>query len=303
MGLLNPLYGLVVPFLFIFTLPLAIFAGVTTSLAFMFLMFRVFIVYLEIVLAFVPDFLKGRIRYPHVSLRPPRQRQTSWAFSPNHGLQLSIPQASSAPSGSGHSSPDRSPLRSGYTTPGTLRPRHRHQASHGFSVPPKSHRRSHSQASAGSAGTITPIHEDEVLLSTEPALTPSVGLDRDFEGIGGWRLDGREEEDDSWTSINSRLELPGDRTPLLSHHGSRSRSLGPLTPAEGPRLLSSGFGVATGSQSPVERQASPSSSRRTTRTMRQLPSAPAVLDTDNGYFPKVLSPTAKSGSSQQNGSG
>ncbi|KAK0750974.1 hypothetical protein B0T18DRAFT_59804 [Schizothecium vesticola] len=302
MALLNPVYGLVVPFLLFFTMPFAIFAGFTTALAFMVLMFRVFIVYFEIALALVPEFLTRRIRYRHVPFEAPRPLQPSWTITRDHSLQLSIPPTSTVNSESEHGSPARSPLRSGYTTPGTLHPRHRQQATHAFSMLPKSHRRSHSHASAGSAGTITPMHEGEVLLATEAALTPSVGLDRDFEGIGGWRLDGNEDEDGSWTNINSRLELPGDRMSISAHHRSRSRSLGPLTPAEGPLLLSSGFGVGTGAQSPVERQASPSSSRRTTRAMRQLPSAPAAVDTDNGYFPKVLSPVAKSGSSQQNGS-
>lgn len=302
MGLLNPVYGVVVPFLFFFTMPLAIFAGFTTALAFMVLMFRVFIVYFEIVLALVPEFLTRRIRYGHAPFEAPRPRQSSWTITRDHGLQLSIPPTSSVNSGSEHSSPARSPLRSGFTTPGALRPRHRQQTSHAFSIPPKSHRRSQSQASAGSAGTITPIHEGEVLLSTEPALTPSVGLDRDFEGIGGWRLDGNDKEDESWTNINSRLELLGDRMSASVHNGLRSRSLGPLTPAEGPLFLSTGFGAATGSQSPIERQASPSSSRRTTRAMRQLPSAPAAMDTDNGYFPKILSPVAQRGAGHQNGS-
>lgn len=303
MALLNPVYGVIVPFLFFFTMPLAIFAGFTTALAFMVLMFRVFIVYFEIVLALVPEFLTRRIRYGHAPFEAPRARQSSWTITRDHGLQLSIPPTSNINSGSEHSSPARSPLRSGFTTPGALRPRHRHQTSHAFSIPPKSHRRSQSQASVGSAGTITPIHEGEVLLSTtEAALTPSVGLDRDFEGIGGWRLDDNEKEDESWTNINSRLELPGDRMSASVHNGLRSRSLGPLTPAEAPRFLPTGFGAATGSQSPIERQASPLSSRRTTtRGTRQLPSTPAAMDTDNGYFPKILSPVAQSGSAHQNG--
>ena len=47
MTLLNPAYALIVPFLFIFTLPLALFATLTTTLAFSILLFRVTIIYVE----------------------------------------------------------------------------------------------------------------------------------------------------------------------------------------------------------------------------------------------------------------
>lgn len=40
-------------------------------------------------------------------------------------------------------------------------------------------------------------------------LSTSVGAARDFEGVGGWRLGGAD-DDVLWTSINSRLELPAD---------------------------------------------------------------------------------------------
>ncbi|KAH0536724.1 hypothetical protein FGG08_006432 [Glutinoglossum americanum] len=41
------------------------------------------------------------------------------------------------------------------------------------------------------------------------ALTSSVGIERDFEGVGGWSLSGPN-EDALWTSMNSRLELPAE---------------------------------------------------------------------------------------------
>lgn len=49
-------------------------------------------------------------------------------------------------------------------------------------------------------------------------LSQSVGATRDFEGVGGWRLNNpnSEEEDALWTKINSRLELPAE-------HGRRHK--------------------------------------------------------------------------------
>lgn len=36
------------------------------------------------------------------------------------------------------------------------------------------------------------------------------GPDRDYEGVGGWRVPGSEAEEALWLGLNSRLELPGD---------------------------------------------------------------------------------------------
>lgn len=48
----------------------------------------------------------------------------------------------------------------------------------------------------------------------------SIGSARDFEGVGGWRLDGPSEDDDhAWTNINSRLELPAESP--RRHHRRR----------------------------------------------------------------------------------
>ena len=138
-------------------------------------------------------------------------------------------------------------------------------------------------------GTITPIHEDEVMLSSEAALTPSAGLDRDFEGTGGWRLDDRPEEDDDWT-INSRLELPGEKASISPQ---RSKSLGNLAPGERPWMMSLGDGSRTGSHTPEEGQAPPFLGRKFSRSMRELPSAPAAFNMEHGYFPKMMSPTSK----------
>ncbi|KAH6673564.1 hypothetical protein B0J14DRAFT_591049 [Halenospora varia] len=70
-------------------------------------------------------------------------------------------------------------------------------------------RRTSSSSNLSVAGSITPT-----LLSPHNStlgLSASVGPTRDYEGVGGWRLDNPSEEDDAlWTKINSRLELPAD---------------------------------------------------------------------------------------------
>lgn len=54
------------------------------------------------------------------------------------------------------------------------------------------------------------------------------GVTRDFEGVGGWRIPGTEDEDELWTCMNSRLELPviGDER-RRNHY--RSRTSGSLS--------------------------------------------------------------------------
>ena len=74
--------------------------------------------------------------------------------------------------------------------------------------------------------------------ATTPNLSGASGLqaysnsnmDRDFEGVGGWRMPGSEEDDLIWTSMNSRLELPaavGERQ--RKHHRSRTSGSTPPT--------------------------------------------------------------------------
>lgn len=59
MALLTPGYGLVLPFLFLFTIPIAILAALTTTLAFSILLFRVILVYIELALTVIPQYLLG----------------------------------------------------------------------------------------------------------------------------------------------------------------------------------------------------------------------------------------------------
>ncbi|KAA8571898.1 hypothetical protein MFRU_076g00110 [Monilinia fructicola] len=59
MKLFSPFYAVILPFLFFFTVPIAIFASITTTFAFCVLCFRVIIVYIELALAVIPYYLCG----------------------------------------------------------------------------------------------------------------------------------------------------------------------------------------------------------------------------------------------------
>jgi hypothetical protein len=75
----------------------------------------------------------------------------------------------------------------------------------------------------------------------------SSSIVRDFEGVGGWRLasDDRAtgDDDSDWANINSRLELPLDRTRQQHgrhHYRTPSGHSGPVTPGEGSWLMMKG---------------------------------------------------------------
>ncbi|KAM0325892.1 hypothetical protein ACHAQA_007195 [Verticillium albo-atrum] len=243
MALLNPVYAFIVPFLFLFTVPLAIFAGITTTFAFTVLLFRVVLVYLDLALTLLPSYLSLR-RLPH-------QRR---------GHQL--PAAKTPATLSTASSRSVSPVQT--TTSRTL----------SFTRTP--HRRPRSRRPSTSIGGATTPDPPSTL-----SLLPSTGLDRDFEGIGGWRL-GSSVDDDRWTMINSRLELP-DRQ--RHHHRSPSGGTdGGFLMMKGPRSRNRSGSPETvvGGGSRVS-PASPNSSRVRT------PGAPAALTAleDGEYFPRT----------------
>jgi len=84
---------------------------------------------------------------------------------------------------------------------------------------PKSHR---SISSKSSSSSLTP---KAVALGS--VTYPTTPLARDFEGVGGWRIPGPDddgEEEDLWTNINKRLELPAlsTTTSELKHKHERS---------------------------------------------------------------------------------
>ena len=265
MALLNPVYGLIVPFLFVVTLPLAIFAGITTTLAFAVLMFRVVVVYLDLALHLIPQYFAGGQR----GLRTlPRGYHAGHTLaSPTSALSIS----------SGQSSPTHSFSRQ---NGGRYR-----------------RRRLSGAGSNGSLGSITPKSDAGNGGSLQGSgLIPSVGISRDFEGVGGWRLD--DQDDGVWMQINSRLELPMERSSGRSHHWP-SPSGGPTTPGEGSWLVMSqpgrprskdgspehGNGNGARGRDPPGRErsiVSPNSSR--VRTPTGLPHALTAMDREQSYF-------------------
>lgn len=162
MALLSPGYGLILPFLFLFTVPIAILAALTTTIAFSILLFRVTLVYIELALTIIPNYFLD-------SSNPDPQRLLAGARSP-----------------SSESTPAR-----------------------------RRRRRPSSTAALSGSTTPTPIGSNPNSQNNNNAQQHV----RDYEGVGGWHLGSPSSDDDIWTKINSRLELPAD-------HGRRhQRSL------------------------------------------------------------------------------
>ncbi|ATY60985.1 hypothetical protein A9K55_005952 [Cordyceps militaris] len=232
MALLNPLYALFAPVLFIVAVPMALFAGVTTTLAFSVLICRGLLVYLDLALTYVHRVLNG--------LQVPSRLHQAAA-----------------------SSDPPSP------TPSYLALRQHRR------------RRRHSSVSILSGGTATPVNDVGL------GLTPSIGAERDYEGLGGWRVG----DDDIWTTINSRLELPDHRQHARHHHRSPSAG-GASTPGEGGFLMmkrrtrspETKINKAPLSAAPV----SPNSSRIRTSSTSRVGFGPSL--TQEGYFSLVMSP-------------
>ncbi len=150
----NPLYA-VSPFIIVLvSVPLAIFAVVTTSVALSLLAFRGFIVYAQLGTALL----------------------SAW-------LSPAAPKSAAAQQHH-HASPERSSPRN----------RNRRNSSNG-------------------SGTSS---QDTAVLTSRlgqksgsfTGLFGEGGLTRDYEGVGGWRETGNEDEEALWIGINSRLQLP-----------------------------------------------------------------------------------------------
>lgn len=220
MALLNPAYGLIVPFLFVVTIPLAILAGITTTLAFSILMFRVAVVYIDIALNMVPQYITGHRIYPF-----PRAYAAS--VMPRHLPASDMPTAIDSRAVSGQTTPSPTTTRAGANAG-------RHHR-----------RRRTSTASFASVGSITPIEDTSVGLggrtnkrADSVMMISSIGMDRDFEGVGGWRLNVKDADDDNaWAQLNSRLELPLDLGRRQHHRtpsgGGGSGGGGSITPGGG----------------------------------------------------------------------
>ncbi|KAH7160255.1 hypothetical protein B0J13DRAFT_125213 [Dactylonectria estremocensis] len=227
MALLNPVYAFVVPFLFVVTVPLAVFAGITTTVAFSVLILRVLAVYLDVVISLIPHYLGGR--KPRLHDHPARIE----------ALNAAATNLSSSP----NSTPSNTPLR---------------------------RRRRRRSSSAISAASLTPAASETAL-----GLLPSIGPTRDFEGVGGWRLG----DDEEWTTINSRLELPDKQHHGRNHYRPPS---GPTTPGEGPVLM---MKSRTSNTETKRSSASPNSSR--TRTPSGPRIAFAAKPLVDSYFPML----------------
>lgn len=298
MALLNPVYGLVVPFLFLVTIPLAILAGITTTIAFSVLMFRVALVYLDIAVNLVPQYIAGRPVYPlfrgyanpaTVSAAP------AAADLPAPGLPL----------GGGTSG--------GHGSPATSRQ---------VAVARHHRRRRTSGASFNSiGGSVTPTDDNDghgnglhggskrgSFTTTMMMTSSSVGIDRDFEGVGGWRLSGKtaDDDDDAWTHINSRLSLPLDHH--WRHHHRSPSGAGTATPGGNGGaeylMMRSPSGVALGSEERMAEHANRKGREREDKDgasskgsggrtpTRVLPPWTTTVD-DASYFPRVVSPRAE----------
>jgi hypothetical protein len=157
------------------------------------------------------------------------------------------------------------------------------------------HRRRRSSASVISGGGSASSLSERGL-----GLIPSVGAERDFEGIGGWRVGRDEDQDDiAWTTVNPPPPLPlAERSPLLIHlprHHVRSVSGGPTTPGEGGPYLMMKSGRTRSPEAKSSKRASPNSSRARTPTGPRLGFAP--LGQPDGYFALSMGASAPSVSS------
>lgn len=250
----NPVHAFVVPLLFVVAVPLALFAGITTTLAFSVLIFRVLVVYLDIALSLVPRCFAGR--------QGQARRRRRHGRHPRHDVDWLSPSPAAAGASYEYGNEHGSPTS-------MQQPIYRRRR-----------RRPSSATSVVSAGSTTPIGD----MRTGLGLLPSVGPERDYEGVGGWRS--AHDDDESWTTINSRFEYP-DRAYARGHH--RTPSGGLVTPGDGGVLM---MGTRGGSphDGDVKPPTSPSSSRARTPSASRV-SVVSVANSD-GYFPLAMSPTA-----------
>jgi len=166
--MLSPIYFLGPFFFLLISVPLAICAMITTSIAVTALLIRASVVYFELGVALI-----------------------SSCFFLQKSSPITLPKSTLPPSHSGTASPIR---------PRSARPISRSSA---VSLPdapnPRLAYKSGSFASLIGTG--------------EPT--------RDYEGVGGWRVPGEEDEEALWIGMNSRLELPA-ATPGGRRHHKRS---------------------------------------------------------------------------------
>ena len=206
------------PSLLFISIPLVIFAVVTTIAASSTLFFRVLLVYAD--LAFV--LIKNQFLHHHHTSKSP-----------------------SSPSPAGR--------------------RARKSPQHG--------RRRRSSTSSGDPLTFGGSRTPRSTESSSGLGIYSVGnMQRDFEGVGGWRIPNTESEDSLWTSMNTRLELPASFVEGRHRHhrrsitsgGPSSSSFRPSWPSEQPQRRTSMSAQALGTTSPEEYFVARHSSKSTT---------------------------------------
>ncbi|KAI1209890.1 uncharacterized protein F4807DRAFT_77119 [Annulohypoxylon truncatum] len=212
------------------------------------------------ILAFMVLFLRLFLVYFDVGLETVRYILVGHAA---HTRSVAARRAPSIP-------PLPSPERSLSSSP---EPRHRH--------------RRKTQGSA-SSGSITPANSLDGF-----ALTPTIGVERDFEGVGGWRLDSVDvdadaADDHQWYNLNSRLDLPGRR------HHFRSQSGSAASGTNGLGLYMKGANTTAAYNPEGSRiYTSPNSSKSRTPTSSR-PYGFTKLDGDE-YFPMMEGKYVKNG--------
>ncbi|RDW79583.1 hypothetical protein BP6252_04221 [Coleophoma cylindrospora] len=208
MAIISPVYAIILPCLFLFTIPVAIFASLTSVLAFAVLAFRVTLIYIELAVAVIPYYLFG-----------------------DKGPTVPLPRSKS------------------FIDPVTRVRR----------------RKRRSSSSNQSAGTITPTLGDAGF-----GISQSIGPTRDYEGVGGWRLDNPSDDEGLWTSFHVQLELPAD-------HGRRHR-----------RSQTSGSAPLVRK---MNRSSSPEALTMHSPNTSRTRTSPTVMMSNTSYFPtQPLSP-------------
>ncbi|TKX24098.1 hypothetical protein C1H76_3666 [Elsinoe australis] len=222
------------PFIILLSIPLTIFALITTSLAFTTLLLRISVVYLELLLALLQSFLS-----PTPPSKPtfPATIPTSHPIGPlSHHARRRTSSASST--------------SLSLQTPST-HPNGVNNPSYPSSVPaiPNTARLPRPPSLASLLGTTTP---------------------RDYESVGGWRLTSADSDEEAlWTGINSRLELPALTVPspsTLTRNHHRSLTGGSRRGSNG--AVAAGQGTGTGTGSPEMKGRSPGWNRRRGRGSR-----------------------------------
>ncbi|KAI1462082.1 hypothetical protein F4805DRAFT_411963 [Annulohypoxylon moriforme] len=156
------------------------------------------------------------------------------------------------------------------------------------SSPEPRHRRRRKTQGSASSGSITPVNSLDGF-----ALTPTIGVERDFEGVGGWRLDSVDvdadaADDHQWYNLNSRLNFSDRR------HHFRSQSGGAVLGTNGLGLYMKGSDPTGAFNYEGPRTyTSPNSSRSRTPTSIR-PRGFTKLDGDE-YFPILEGKYVKNG--------